>query len=255
MRLTGLMPNVGRHLRGVVSGREAAVGLRNQWTLGEGIRLHTEFEQIRSLNGADRTTTALTGAVEYTTNPDWKGSARLEYRTDVSSNQLLGTLGMAYRDSVDNRWDALGRYEFKHEDDNTSAAITQRSAHILSTHASYQPRTDLSFSGRYAGKHVLENSSGINSSYSAHLLSARADYDIARDWTVGVNAGVLFSAGMRSRQGALGAELGRVLTKNLWLSVGYNHFGFRDDDLAPGGFTDKGVFLRLRYTFDENLLN
>ena len=282
-------------LRDALGGREAeaAVGLRNQWTLGEGIRLHTGFEQIRSLNGVDRTSTALTGAVEYTAHPDWKGSARLEYRTDASSNQLLGTLGlayklsndwtllgrnafqiqeskavtggsktqerlqlgMAYRDSVDHRWDALGRYEFKHEGDTTSALITQRSAHILSTHASYQPRADLSFTGRYAGKHVLENSSGINSSYSAHLLSARADFDIARDWTIGVNAGVLFSAGKRSRQGALGAELGRVMTKNLWLSVGYNRFGFRDDDLAPDGFTDKGVFLRLRYKFDENLLN
>ena len=102
---------------------------------------------------------------------------------------------------------------------------------------------------------MLENSSGINSSYSAHLLSARADYDIGRVWTLGLNTGVLFSGDQRSQQGALGIELGRVLTKNLWLSVGYNHFGFRDDDLAPDGFTDKGVFLRLRYKFDENLLN
>ena len=41
----------------------------------------------------------------------------------------------------------------------------------------------------------------------------------------------------------------------LWLSVGYNRFGFRDDDLASEGYTNKGVFLRLRYKFDENLLN
>ena len=110
----------------------------------------------------------------------------------------------------------------------------------------------MTFSGRYAGKYVLEDSIGISSRYTAHLLSARADYDVARDWTVGVNTGVLFSAGMRSRQAALGAELGRVLTKNLWLSVGYNRFGFRDDDLASEGYTNKGVFLRLRYKFDEN---
>jgi large repetitive protein len=281
-------------LRDALTGREAeaAVGLRNQWTLGEGMRLHTGFEQIRSLNGADRASLALTGAIEYTANPDWKGSARLEYRTDASTNQLLGTvglayklskdwtflgrnalqiqeskavtggsksqerlqLGMAYRDSVDNHWDALGRYEYKREDDDISPANTQRSTHILSTHASYQRRPDLSFTGRYAGKHVLENSSANNSSYSAHLLSARADYDIGTDWTVGFNTGALFSGGLRSLQGALGLEFGRVLTKNLWLSVGYNHFGFRDDDLAPDGFTDKGVFLRLRYKFDENTL-
>jgi hypothetical protein len=279
-------------LRDAMTGREAeaAVGLRNFWTVAEGLRIQAGLEQIRTLNGIDHHSIAVTGGIEYTANPDWKGSARLEYRTDVSSNQLLGTvglaykvsrewtflgrnalqiqqaktatggsktqerlqLGMAYRDSAVNQWDALGRYELKHESDDIAVVRTRRTAHIASTHLSYQPKADLAFSGRYAGKYVLEDSSSIGSRYSAHLLSARADYDIDRDWTVGVNAGVLFSGDLRSRQGALGAELGRVLTKNLWLSVGYNRFGFRDDDLASEGYTSKGVFLRLRYKFDEN---
>ena len=279
-------------LRDALTGREAeaALGLRNFWTVAEGLRIQGGLEQIRTLNGIDHRSVAVTGGVEYTADPDWKGSARLEYRTDVSSKQLLGTvglaykvsnewtflgrnvlqiqqaktatggrktqerlqLGMAYRDSAVNQWDALGRYELKHESDDIAVVRTKRTAHIASTHLSYQPQADLAFSGRYAGKYVLEDSIGISSRYTAHLLSARADYDIARDWTVGVNTGVLFSAGMRSRQGALGAELGRVLTKNLWLSVGYNRFGFRDDDLASEGYTNKGVFLRLRYKFDEN---
>ena len=282
-------------LRDALTGREAeaALGLRNFWTVAEGLRIQGGLEQIRTLNGIDRRSVAVTGGVEYTANPDWKGSARLEYRTDMSSKQLLGTvglaykvsnewtflgrnvlqiqqaktatggsktqerlqLGMAYRDSAVNQWDGLGRYELKHESDDIAVVHTKRTAHIASTHLSYQPQADLTFSGRYAGKYVLEDSIGISSRYTAHLLSARADYDIARDWTVGVNTGVLFSAGMRSRQGALGAELGRVLTKNLWLSIGYNRFGFRDDDLASEGYTNKGVFLRLRYKFDENLLN
>ena len=279
-------------LRDALTGREAeaAMGLRNFWTVAEGLRVQGGLEQIRTLNGIDRRSVAVTAGVEYTANPDWKGSARLEYRTDVSSKQLLGTvgvaykvsnewtllgrnalqiqqaktatggrkiqerlqLGMAYRDSAVNEWDALGRYELKHESDDIAPVHTKRTAHIASTHLSYQPQADLTFSGRYAGKYVVEDSIGISSRYTAHLLSARADYDIAREWTVGLNAGVLFSAGMRSRQAALGAELGRVLTKNLWLSVGYNRFGFRDDDLASEGYTNKGVFLRLRYKFDEN---
>ena len=282
-------------LRDALTGREAeaALGLRHFWTVAEGLRIQGGLEQIRTLNGIDRRSLAVTGGVEYTANPDWKGSARLEYRTDVFAKQLLGTvglaykvsnewtflgrnalqiqqaktatggskvqerlqLGMAYRDSAVNQWDGLGRYELKHESDDIAAVRAKRTAHIASTHLSYQPRADLTFSGRYAGKYVLEDSIGISSRYTAHLLSARADYDFGQDWTIGLNTGVLFSGGMRSRQGALGAELGRVLSKNLWLSVGYNRFGFRDDDLASEGYTNKGVFLRLRYKFDENLLN
>ena len=54
-------------------------------------------------------------------------------------------------------------------------------------------------------------------------------------------------------QTAVGAELGYMVTSNLWLSGGYNVRGFRDDDLTQGEYTNKGVFLRLRFKFDENL--
>ena len=280
-------------LRDALTGREAeaAVGVRNQWSLAEGIRLHAGLEQIRTLNGVDHNSVAVTGGVDYTANPDWKGSARLEYRTDPSSHQWLGTLGlafkmsadwtflgrnafqiqdskigaggsktferlqlgMAYRDTATNQWDALGRYELKHESDDIAALAVKRTAHIVSTHLSYQPRADLSYSGRYAGKYVQEDSGGISSRYSAHLFSGRVDHDIGKEWTAGLNMGLLFSGDLRSRQWALGAELGRVVAKNLWLSVGYNHFGFSDDDLAGEAYTNKGVYLRLRYKFDESV--
>ena len=279
-------------LRDALTGREAeaALGLRNQWRVAEGMRLHAGLEQINTLNGIDRHSMAVTGALEYTANPDWKGSTRLEYRTDVNTDQLLGTvgvaykvakdwtflgrnalqiqqskaatggiktldrmqLGMAYRDSVTHRLDALARYELKQEDDGISVLQTHRTAHIVSTHVSYQTQADLAFSGRYAGKRVLEDTNGISSTYSAHLLSARADIDIDREWIVGINTANLFSGDLRSSQKSLGVELGRVVAKNLWLSVGYNQFGFRDDDLANDGFTDKGVYLRMRFKFDES---
>ena len=278
-------------LRDALTGREAeaAVGLRNQWTVAEGMRLQTGFEQVRTMSGTDHRSIAVTGAIEYTANPDWKGSARLEYRTAVASDQVLATmgvayklsndwtllgrnvlqvqksqtgdrrrqdrfqLGMAYRDSVTNQWDALMRYEYKLEDSVTTQLVSERQVHVVSTHAAYQASADLNFSGRYAGKYVVENSSSITSRYTAHLLSARSDFDFAKEWTVGINTGLLFSGDLRSRQSALGLEIGRIVTKNLWLSVGYNRFGFRDDDLAGEGHTSKGVFLRLRYKFDENL--
>lgn len=278
-------------LRDALTGREAeaAFGLRNQWTVAEGMRLQTGFEQVRTMSGADHRSIAVTGAIEYTANPDWKGSARLEYRTAVASDQMLATvglayklsndwtllgrnvlqlqksqtgdsrrqdrfqLGMAYRDSETKRWDALMRYEYKLEESATLQLVSERQVHVVSTHGAYQASTDLNFSGRYASKYVVEDSSGIKSRYTTHLLSARSDFDFAKEWTLGLNTGLLFSGDWRSRQIALGLEIGRILTKNLWLSLGYNRFGFRDDDLAGEGYTSKGMFLRLRYKFDENL--
>ena len=277
-------------LRDALTGREAeaAIGLRHQWTVSDGVRLQAGFEQIRTVSGADHRSVAVTGGLEYTADPDWKGSTRLEYRTDPASHQVLSTvgvavkvskdwtalarnalqvqngqtgdwrrldrlqLGLAYRDSITNQWDALMRYEYKADESRLSGVASERQAHVVSTHLAHQASADLNVSGRYAGKYVLDDSGGINSHYTAHLLSARADYDMLKNWTLGASASQLFSGDFRSRQSAFGAEVGRILKKNLWLSVGYNLFGFRDDDLAGEAYTSKGVFLRLRYKFDES---
>jgi len=63
----------------------------------------------------------------------------------------------------------------------------------------------------------------------------------------------LFSGEGKSRQYGLGLEVGYLLTSNLWLSAGYNFFGFKDDDLAGTDYTNRGVYVRLRYKFDEDV--
>ena len=47
--------------------------------------------------------------------------------------------------------------------------------------------------------------------------------------------------------------MGYLLTSNLWLSAGYNVFGFKDDDLAGADYTNRGAFVRLRFKFDEDV--
>jgi hypothetical protein len=45
-----------------------------------------------------------------------------------------------------------------------------------------------------------------------------------------------------------------MLATNLWASAGYNFFGYKDADLAGADYTAKGPFIRLRYKFDETLI-
>lgn len=278
--------------RDAFSGREAeaAIGLRNLWTIDEGVRLNTSFERVQALNGDARNeATALTGAIEYTKNPLWKGTARLELRTSATGDSLLNTLGLAYKLSRDwtflgkntlsinrgknggtdpmrewlqlggayretetNRFNALGKYEFKYESD-TGESPVKRAVHIVSAHANYQPSRALVYTARYAGKFVEENSAGLDSSSITHLLSTRVTRDLAKNWDIGVMASTLFSGDLGSRQYGMGAEAGYLVKENLWVSVGYNLMGFKDKDLAGEDYTDKGVYIRLRYKFDENV--
>lgn len=276
-----------------VSGRdaEAAVGLRNQWSVAKGIRLHTGFERVQSLdeNKSDSDTMAVTGALEYTAKPDWKGSARLEYRDAESSNTILNTLGMAYKvnsnftllareiivltdnesggDKLEGKvqagfayrpaetsvWNNLTKYEYKYERDDSSDI--KRYVNILSSHINYQPSRPLTLSGHYAGKLASEDSDNIHSTSNAHLVAARGIYDLTERWDAGVLGSALFSDMFSSVQYGTGVETGYLLKANLWLSLGYNFTGFSDKDLTAGEYTNHGVYLRLRMKFDETLFS
>lgn len=282
-------------VRDAISGgdAEAAVGLRNMWTLADGLKLQTSFERVHAISGkGEGEATAVTFGLEYTANPLWKGSTRLEFRNSSQSDSILATvaaaaklnrdwtflgrntysliknkglsvgkneqdrmqLGLAYRETDNDVWNALGRIEHRTEGDTTQPGLElKRTVELLSIHANWQPRRPFTFSARYAAKWVNEKSNGLPTKNNAQLLSGRAIWDIAPRWDVSVNASTMFGNGAQSKYYGLGLELGYLVMENLWISAGYNFFGYRDDDLTSGEYTSKGAFLRLRYKFDEDL--
>ncbi len=274
---------------------EAAVGLRNGWQLASGIRLSTNLERITTVGGlANNDSTAVGAGLEYTGSNRWKGSTRLEYRTSTSSDSYLGTigaankfnrsitllgreivsytqnkgtvagekvqsrsqLGLAYRPVDSNRWNALSKYEFRYESDSTNpAAASERFVHILSANLNIQPTRPLVISGRYAAKIAFDEAGTVSSRTSAHMLTGRMTYDLTKKWDVGLNAMSLFSGDFRSNLYGIGNEVGYLMTANLWLSAGYNYFGFYDKDLSGEDYTNPGAFMRMRFKFDEHLFD
>ena len=64
---------------------------------------------------------------------------------------------------------------------------------------------------------------------------------------------MLYSPQGSSVQHAMGVEVGYQLQDNLWLSAGYNWRGFSDRDLSGSDYTNRGVYVRIRFKFDEDL--
>jgi hypothetical protein len=129
--------------------------------------------------------------------------------------------------------------------------------HIVSTHANYHPTRPWWLSGRLAAKSRTDDfgpsTTARNDKYSAWLLSGRAIYDVTEKWDLGMLAATLRSPKGSANQYAYGVEAGYLIRQNLWLSAGYNWRGFRDDDLTSSEYTNRGLFLRLRFKFDEDL--
>ncbi len=271
---------------------EAAIGLRNNWKLAQGLTANTGIESVRTLSGTSNNALALTGALEYTAHDNWKASARMEWRGSTTTNSILSTLGFAarltdswtflgrnvfsttttkgatggthlqdrsqvgfaLRDSKKNRWNALSLFEVKVDNDNsTPAAPLHSTVGIFSTTANYQLTAPLTLSARYAAEMSLSSDSALASSAITQLMGARATWDLTRKWDIGVAASTTNSFGFSARQFGMGGETGYQVIGNLWVSAGYNVVGFKSPDLAGEDVTRKGTFIRLRFKFDENI--
>ena len=157
-------------------------------------------------------------------------------------------------DSAANGLNALLRAEIRTEAlADPAHADSGRRVAIVSAHAHQQLSATLALSGRAAAKWALDQSPGLRSRNQTGLLAGRLVWDIAPRWDTGLQASALVGAAGHSRQWGLGSELGYLLADNLWLSLGWNVFGFTDRDLTAQDNTQRGVYLRLRFKFDEAL--
>lgn len=284
---------------------QLASGLRNTWNLAEGVAASTNAEYLHVFDGKQQKGVALAGGLDYTANPLWKASAKLEWRrlfdnrfepgnqiqdqwlntlsvakkldrdwTVLARNYLLYTrnhdnssgaamgsslqeraqLGFAWRPVDNNRVNGLARYEFKNVRDDAQSTGESYTAHIVSAHLDYHPSRPWWMTGRVAAKtnHERRLPQG-QQTYNAWLLGGRVVYDISENWDIGILASWLHSPQGGTSQYARGIEAGYLVKENLWLSLGYNLTGFSERDLNGADYTAKGVYLRLRFKFDENL--
>ncbi len=257
------------HLR-VVSGQTApvtAASVAFDWTGSELWRASGKLEHriagdIAATPDSERFETTLTqGLLARKLDRDWTLLARhyglyTDYAARGDVRQNRGQLGVAYRDTDTNRTNALAKVELKLERDASNASVGELAtrAWITSVHADHHPARPWWMSGRIAGKWQRDRfENGVGSSFEAVLLAGRLVYDITENWDVGFMAAHQLGRG-GAHEYARGVEVGYLLRQNLWLSAGVNWSGFEGDaDLVGHEYTRSGVYLRLRFKFDENL--
>jgi len=262
----------------------ASFGL--DWTASELWRAATRVE-LRRTDDSDRTpgdeafdTGLWQLSVGRKIDRDWTLLARnYLLRTDYAARgdvlQNRTQVGLAYRDTDTNRVNALARYEYKLEDDNSGLGVAsglglppvlggaprdsvRSRAHIVSTHADWHPSRPWWLTGRLAAKWQDDRFTSpdgrvVDDDFNAWLASGRVVYDVTENWDLGL-LGATFRGDDGANQYAYGLEVGRLLRQNLWLSVGYNWAGFEGDpDLARYEYTQDGFYVRLRFKFDETL--
>ena len=270
---------------------EAAIGLRRLWKLSDGIGLSASAQRIAPLSGVVRDeSNAVALGADYSAARDWKASTQAQWQTSANSHSWLFTAGMArkldadwtllnralysqqtelaagggrelarvqsgfaYRPVDSNVWNALGQVEYKRDFDTTlgPGLSLDEQAWILAGNLNVQPSRGWQISGRYAAKRAIDWSDTLASHSFTQLAGARSMWDVTARWDAGVQAYRTWGAG--AAQYAVGVELGYLVWKNLWLSLGCNAKGFEAPDLAGEAYTQRGVYLHMSFKFDESV--
>ena len=240
-------------------GTAAAIGL--EYLRGDNFRATGRIEG-RNASGANNFLS--TAGIAWKSGRNLTFLAREAYaKTDSKTGLADRTqgrvqLGLAYRQTDKDRFNALAKYEFRTDDNPTQfgnptfAQNLTRRVHIMSLDGNYQPTSNTQMRLHYAWKKAYEATPNLTSRTSVHLLSARLTKDLNRRIALSLIGSRLWGGG---KQQGLGAELGYLLTRDMMLSAGYNFFGFYDNDLSTDEWTQRGAYLRLRFKFDENSLD
>ena len=158
-------------------------------------------------------------------------------------------LGLVYRPLAHN-WTVLNRTDFVLDEQTGGVQVFNNQKLVNNLLLNY--RADgIQFSPYYGIKYVRDTIDNVTYSGTTDSLSLELRYDINKYLDIGTHGSVLRGHEFNQYEYSYGLSLGLNLAKNMWLSVGYNWDGFKDNDFSMSGYKGEGVYLKLRFKFDQ----
>ena len=179
-------------LRDAISGRDAqmAAGIRQGFDLAEGLRATAGYEHIHVLSGNTARAQAIALGLDYTADPLWRGSTRLELRrsgdvastpTDEGFTTTLWQL-MAAR-KLDRDWTLLARNYLLRTDYDARGDVLQNRAQLG---LAWRPVDHNRFNALGKIEHKFErdgsNATSGTLQSKAWIVSTVADWHPSRPW-------------------------------------------------------------------------
>jgi trimeric autotransporter adhesin len=223
----------------------------------------------------------------YSGNPIYKVGGKLEYRTSRTTDQWNATaaydrklssnwsaiardlylyshdrwdtgagdqtqnrfqVGLAYRDTLSNKFNGLMRFEHRIDNSTAIADLKDSTAAIFSLHGNYHPVRSTNLTGQVAFKNVNETFGQVRSKWQATLVSGRYTYDINDRFDASIFASRTWGSG--GSLSGIGLEFGARIIDDLWFGIGYNKGKFVDTELFSSNASWTGWHARLKYKLD-----
>ena len=216
----------------------------------------------------------------------WEATSRLEYRTSDSDDRWNLFAGYAHQlddgriasvrlnimetdglDSLDRKadmriglawrpsnstWTFLDRLDLvASERKGVDGDLVQRKL-VNNFNANWRPDSRNQLSLIWGMKYVMDDIDGDRFSGVTSLYGMEYRHDLNQRWDVGLHAGALHSWNSNVIDYQTGISVGHSPWRNVWISLGYNLDGFRDQDFAGAHYTAQGPFMRFRLKVDQH---
>ncbi len=210
--------------------------------------------RFESRNGDIEDSRTISTSIQTTPNASISTFASLQYQesiqvTGAKQNRANIGLGLAYRPSG-SRWILLDKLELKW-DETTGLAFDSEEKRIINLFNANYKINRWQISLQYAAKTVTEIINLQTYKSFTDLTGFESRLDLTKKWDIGIHGNVLRAREAGNYDYSTGLSIGHSVARNIWISLGYNFIGFRDEDFSNSYYTSEGVFLRFRMKFDQ----
>ena len=180
------------------------------------------------------------------------------FKTERNDNsELLDgdvRFSLAYR-PLQSRWIVLNRLDFKFDANTDILGIKTRQRKLIDNLAAnllIDNRNQVSFN--FGLKYVVDKFDQDEYSGITNLLGSEFRHDLSDKFDIGAHVHTHYSANADVLKYSTGVSFGWNMTRNVWLSVGYNFEGFEDGDFSAASYTATGPYIRFRMKFDQDTM-
>lgn len=257
---------------------EAILGVRNKIEINDKWKGNFSIERIQRIEGENNSGTSISTSFQENISSENKRVYRFQFRNTESGNFYSGSYGyirkinqnfsilfkdtlayydesekiqnrmfagLAYRDNDANNLNVLLKFENNINIDDDFNEISNQ----LTIQANKKIHKDFIISGMYSFKNI--NNSNYKVDYNANWLSTKLSYDLNDSFDIGIVNSILWD-NENSKTFVNGVEIGYLMDKNMWLSIGYNYEGLKTENkFSKESFNSEGFYIRYRLKLTE----
>jgi uncharacterized repeat protein (TIGR01451 family) len=169
--------------------------------------------------------------------------------TDATVGEVQ--LGWVYR-PVASRWILLDRLDLKHDKTSDDGGTMESARIINNLNANWQLDLRTQLGVQFGARYVRSTFDGDRYTGTSTLIGIDLRRDLTQTFDIGVHGSMLSSLDANVSDQSIGLDVGMTLMKNVWISVGYNFAGFRDDDFEASRYLAQGPYIKFRMKADQD---